>query len=64
MDLGGIVTFTSYGPRWRQLRKSIHMDMQESVIPKYWPSLQAEARRLVARLSEHGDDKLLQDVQQ
>ncbi|CAE6460750.1 unnamed protein product [Rhizoctonia solani] len=41
----------------------IHLDMQESVIPKYWPSQEAEARRLVARLFAHGDKTLLRDVQ-
>ncbi|CAE6337349.1 unnamed protein product [Rhizoctonia solani] len=63
MGLGDIVTFSQYGPRWRALRKSIHADMQESVIPEYWPSQEAEAQRLVARLFSHKDRTLLRDVQ-
>ncbi|KAL5640063.1 hypothetical protein ACGC1H_007383 [Rhizoctonia solani] len=63
MGLGNIVTFSQYGPRWRALRKAIHLDMQESVMPKYWPSQEIEARRLVARLFAHGDETLLRDVQ-
>ncbi|KDN35394.1 hypothetical protein RSAG8_11615, partial [Rhizoctonia solani AG-8 WAC10335] len=54
MGLGDIVTFSQYGSRWRALRKAIHLDMQESVIPKYWSSQEAEARRLAARLFAHG----------
>ncbi|KAH7338656.1 cytochrome P450 [Rhizoctonia solani] len=45
------------------LRKGIHLDMQESVIPKYWSSQEAEAQRLVARLFAHRDKTLLRDVQ-
>ncbi|EUC58603.1 cytochrome P450 family protein [Rhizoctonia solani AG-3 Rhs1AP] len=63
MGLGNIVTFSQYGPRWRALRKAIHLDMQESVMPKYWSSQETEARRLVARLLAHGDKTLLRDVQ-
>ncbi|KAG8750031.1 hypothetical protein FRC11_010831, partial [Ceratobasidium sp. 423] len=63
MGLDDIVTFSQYGPRWRALRKAIHLDMQESVIPKYWPSQAAEAQRLVARLFAHKDKALLRDVQ-
>ncbi|KAB5590722.1 O-methylsterigmatocystin oxidoreductase [Ceratobasidium theobromae] len=62
MDLGGAVSLSPYGPRWRQLRKAIHLDMQESVIPRYWPSLQAEAQRLVVRLSENGGSSLVSDI--
>ncbi|CAE6440227.1 unnamed protein product [Rhizoctonia solani] len=63
MGLDDIITFSQYGPRWRALRKAIHLDMQESVIPKYWPSQAAEAQRLVARLFAHKDKALLRDVQ-
>lgn len=64
MDLGGIITISKYGPRWRELRKALHLDMQEAVIPRYWLSLQTEAQRLVARLFENGGDKLVPDIQQ
>ncbi|CAE6459643.1 unnamed protein product [Rhizoctonia solani] len=63
MGLGDIITFSQYGPRWRELRKLIHIDMQESVIPEYWPSQEAEAQRLVARLFAHKDKTMLRDVQ-
>ncbi|KAF8600648.1 cytochrome P450 [Ceratobasidium sp. AG-I] len=63
MGLGEIVTFSQYGQRWRQLRKAIHQDMQESAISKYWPTHESEARWLVARLLDHGDTTLLKDIQ-
>ncbi|CAE6430735.1 unnamed protein product [Rhizoctonia solani] len=63
MGLGDIITFSQYGPRWRALRKLIHLDMQESVIPEYWPSLEVEAQRLVTRLLAHKDKAMLRDVQ-
>ncbi|CAE7214750.1 unnamed protein product [Rhizoctonia solani] len=63
MGLGDIITFSQYGPRWRALRKAMHLDMQESVIPQYWPAQETEARRLVVRLFDHGDKMLFRDVQ-
>ncbi|QRW08749.1 cytochrome P450 family protein [Ceratobasidium sp. AG-Ba] len=64
MGLGDIIQFARYGPRLRQLRKAIHTDMQESAIPNYWPSQIKEAQRLVARLRNHGDEHLINDIQQ
>ncbi|CAE6501688.1 unnamed protein product [Rhizoctonia solani] len=63
MGLSDIITFSQYGSRWRALRKGIHLDMQESIIPKYWSSQESEAQRLVARLFVHEDKALLRDVQ-
>lgn len=64
MGLGGVVTFNRYGSRWRQLRKTIHADMQESRIPSYWPAQQEDARRLVVRLLNHNSSLLAEDIQQ
>ncbi|KAG9096235.1 hypothetical protein FS749_008866 [Ceratobasidium sp. UAMH 11750] len=62
MNLGGLITVTRYGPRWRQLRKGIQLNMQESVIPKYWPSQETAARNLTIKLLEHGDRSLYKDL--
>ncbi|KAG8793514.1 hypothetical protein FRC12_002474 [Ceratobasidium sp. 428] len=63
MNLGGLITLSRYGPRWRQLRKGIQLNMQESVIPKYWPSQESATRSLMVKLLEHGDRSLYKDLQ-
>ncbi|KAG8736740.1 hypothetical protein FRC10_008982 [Ceratobasidium sp. 414] len=63
MNLGGLITLSRYGPRWRQLRKGIQLNMQESVISKYWPSQEIAARNLMIKLLEHGDRSLYRDLQ-
>ncbi|KAG8719081.1 hypothetical protein FRC08_003699 [Ceratobasidium sp. 394] len=62
MNLGGLITLTRYGPRWRQLRKGIQINMQEPVIPRYWPSQETAARNLMVKLLEHGDRSLYKDL--
>ncbi|KAG9123143.1 hypothetical protein FRC07_000181 [Ceratobasidium sp. 392] len=63
MDLGGIITMSRYGSRWRQLRKEIQLNMQEPVVSKYWPPQERAARNLMIKLLEHGDRWLYKDLQ-
>ncbi|QRV94542.1 cytochrome P450 family protein [Ceratobasidium sp. AG-Ba] len=63
MNLGGLLTLTPYGPRWRQLRRGIQLNLQESAIPAYWPAQNTAARNLMIKLLDHGDRSLYKDLQ-